>query len=71
MRSLLALFKFSGQLKTSQVVTPLGRWNVHNPQETSLKIKYANEDNCGVSCLSKDPYDKKYMYMMGYESVPR
>lgn len=30
-------------------VTPLlGRWNMHNSEETALKIKYANEDNCGV-----------------------
>lgn len=28
--------------------TPLGRWNIHNYTETTLKIKYANEDNCGV-----------------------
>lgn len=60
-RSMLALFKISKEVKT-----PLGRWTFHNPRETSLKIKYANEDNCGISCL---PEDKKYIYMMGYESV--
>ena len=27
----------------------LGRWNYHNYKQTTLKIKYANEDNCGVS----------------------
>jgi hypothetical protein len=27
----------------------LGRWNIHNYRETSLKIKYATEDNCGIS----------------------
>jgi hypothetical protein len=26
----------------------LGRWNIENCSE--LKIKYANEDNCGISC---------------------
>jgi len=30
--------------------TPLGRWNNHNYNQTILKIKYANEDNCGVCC---------------------
>ena len=29
--------------------TPLGRWNIHNYKETTLKIDYANEDNCGIS----------------------
>jgi hypothetical protein len=27
----------------------LGRWNIHNHSETALKIKYATEDNCGIS----------------------
>lgn len=63
-RSMLALFKFSRQVKT-----PLGRWNFHEHRETSLKIKYANEDNCGVSCLPIDPLDKHYIYMMGYETA--
>jgi hypothetical protein len=61
-RSMLALFKFSRQVKT-----PLGRWTFHDHRETSLKIKYANEDNCGMSCLT-DPLDKNYIYRMGYES---
>ncbi len=26
----------------------LGRWNIHNQLQTKLKIKYANEDNCGT-----------------------
>jgi hypothetical protein len=59
------------------VKTPLGRWNIHNYKETSLKIKYATEDNCGIHCYNnngnnnkmKKNDDKKYMYMMGYESV--
>ena len=29
--------------------TPLGRWNIHNYKETTLKIDYANADNCGIS----------------------
>ena len=28
--------------------TPLGRWNIHNYKQTALKIRYANEDNCGT-----------------------
>jgi hypothetical protein len=31
------------------IKVPLGRWNIHNYRETTLKIKYANEDNCGIS----------------------
>lgn len=68
-RSILSLFKCPNQLKTGQVKTPLGRWNAHNHKETSLKIKYANEDNCGLSCLPTEPLDQNYMYMMGYESA--
>ena len=59
----------------------LGRWNIHNDSETNLKIKYANEDNCGLSSNNnnnnkniKQVYknnelydDKEYIYMMGYE----
>ena len=30
----------------------LGRWNIHNHKETTLKIKYANEDNCGISGMN-------------------
>ena len=61
-------------------VTPLlGRWNMHNSEETTLKIKYANEDNCGLSSNNENIIrvhqnnelddDKEYIYMMGYESV--
>jgi len=32
----------------SHATPPLGRWNSHNYKQTSLKIKYANEDNCGT-----------------------
>ena len=57
----------------------LGRWNMHNERETILKIKYANEDNCGISGNNHkntrqiqnnyDIDDKQYIYSMGYESV--
>jgi len=65
----------------SYVKTPLGRWNIHNYGETILKIKYANEDNCGISCRNYknitqqqeknelDDDDTNYIFMMGYESV--
>jgi hypothetical protein len=59
------------------VKMPLGRWNIHDSKETSLKIKYATEDNCGIYCYNhngdnnkmKKNDDKEYMYMIGYESV--
>ena len=34
---------------TEQIRPTLGRWTNHTEKETSLKIKFANEDNCGVS----------------------
>ena len=59
------------------VVAPLGRWKIHNYKETSLKIKYANEDNCGLSSNNKNikqlhlnnelDDDKEYIYRMGYD----
>ncbi len=45
----------------------LGRWNMHNERETILKIKYANEDNCGISGNTFKTDDNPYM--MGYESI--
>ena len=45
-RSIIGIFKGKS---LSHVKTPLGRWNIHNHRETMLKIKYANEDNCGIS----------------------
>ncbi len=61
------------------VKVPLGRWNIHNHKETTLKIKYANEDNCGISGTNyknmvqiqeKNKFDDhQYIYSMGYESV--
>jgi hypothetical protein len=58
-------------------VTPLlGRWKLNNSEETTLKIKYANEDHCGVcSSISVEAPPKKkvdeteYIYFMGFESV--
>ena len=57
----------------------LGRWNIHNHRETALKIKYANEDNCGISGnnYKNTPLiqenvaydDDQYIYSMGYESA--
>ena len=43
---ILNMFKHTS---LSHVKAPLGRWNIHNHKETTLKIKYANEDNCGIS----------------------
>ena len=65
-----------GVLNEKRCKTPLGRWNIHNHVETALKIKYANEDNCGVSCHNSanttqhDEFDHDdQMYMMGFEST--
>lgn len=77
-RRIIDVFKrtFSPHVKT-----PLGRWNIHNHSETALKIKYATEDNCGISFHNykntsqieqknhSDDHDIKYIHMMGYESV--
>ena len=76
-RSIREIFKCAS---LSHIKTPLGRWNIHNYKETTLKIKYATEDNCGIACnnyentrqIQKNNYlhdDNKYIYMMGYESV--
>jgi hypothetical protein len=58
---------------------PLGRWKIHNNTQTNLKIKYANEDNCGISGIqykntkkiqrNNESDDNQYIYSMGYESV--
>ena len=75
-KRILDVFKrtYLGHIKT-----PLGRWNTHNQKETTLKVKYANEDNCGVSGnnykyktqIEKkyDFNDEQYIYSMGYESA--
>lgn len=73
----ISIIKF---FKGTSLSPPLGRWNIHSYKETMLKIKYATEDNCGVSnhnCknitqIQKNnelDYDNEYIYMMGYESV--
>ena len=46
---ILTMFKHTS---LSHVKAPLGRWNIHNHKETTLKIKYANEDNCGISGIN-------------------
>ena len=64
------------------VNVPLGRWKIHNHRQTNLKIKYANEDNCGISGINytnttqktqiqtnNQSDDNEYIYIMGYESV--
>jgi len=48
--NLINIFKYAFM---PNMKTPLGRWNIHNYKETTLKIKYANEDNCGV-CSSNN-----------------
>ena len=74
---IIQIFK---RLSLPHVNLPLGRWNIQSSRETALKVKYANEDNCGVSCHNfhnttqkqsnnESDKDDKYIYMMGYESV--
>jgi hypothetical protein len=75
-RSIIGILKNSS---FPHVKTPLGRWNIHNYKETTLKIKYANEDNCGVCCNNSKTIievpknneldDDEFIYIMGYESV--
>jgi hypothetical protein len=73
----IGIIKILKHVFSSHVKTPLGRWNIHNHVETSLKIKYANEDNCGVSCHNSknttqqndESENNEYMYVMGYESA--
>ena len=64
---------------THNILT-LGRWNNHNYKQTTLKIKYANEDNCGISGnnykntrqiqKNNELDDDQYIYIMGYDSLP-
>ena len=71
---IIQIFK---RLTLPHVNSPLGRWNIQNYRETALNVKYANEDNCGVSCQNttqkqsnnESDKDDEYLYMMGYESV--
>jgi len=75
--SIIGIFKGTS---LPRVKPPLGRWNIHNYRETILKLKYATEDNCGISYhdytnttqIQKNnelDHDNRYIYMMGYESV--
>lgn len=78
LRSIFGVFKGTPLLR---VKIHLGRWNTHhNYRESMLKMKYANEDNCGFSyhnCKNitqieenKELHDNNdYIYMMGYESI--
>ncbi len=75
-KTIINIFQLDAFLLSKSVKLPLGRWNIDNYNQTLLKIKYANEDNCGV-CCKNDKYTKyenedenKYIYMMGYESIP-
>jgi hypothetical protein len=70
------IIKIFQHVFSPHVKTPLGRWNIHNHAETALKIKYANEDNCGVSSHKnttqendEKSYHTDYIYFMGYEST--
>ncbi len=71
-KSIIQIFKHT---PLAHVKTPLGRWNIHNYSETMLKIKYATEDNCGVSYNTFEKVknveleDDQYIHIMGYESV--
>ncbi len=80
MNTMLVLNVFK-RIYSPHVNLPLGRWTFHNYKQTTLKIKYANEDHCGVchddkitKKIDKDnelDNDENYIYMMGYESVPK
>jgi hypothetical protein len=50
-------------LKTSlrgPVTPPLGRWSHGNHTQTTLKIQYANEDNCGT-CGGEYDYNTTHL----------
>ena len=76
-KRILDIFK---RMYFTPVNQPLGRWNINNNyKQTMLKIKYANEDNCGISGMNytntPTPQkqrnnkldDEQYIYSMGYE----
>jgi hypothetical protein len=75
-KSIISIIK---NISIPHVKPQLGRWNFHNYKETTLKIKYANEDNCGIcdnihekiieSPKNNKIDDNEYIYFMGYESV--
>jgi hypothetical protein len=81
-RGIIHLFKHAF---FAEVKKPLGRWNIHNYRQTTLKIRYANEDNCGTcgdyyknatqipennGYKQNEELDDQYIYMMGAESLP-
>jgi len=75
-RSIIEIFK---RISFTQSKTPLGRWNINNHKETTLKIKYATEDNCGIAFHNYKnipqpnnelDHDNEYIYVMGYDSLP-
>jgi hypothetical protein len=76
-KRILKIFKHVFWRQNKQLT--LGRWNIHNDKKTMLKIKYANEDNCGISGnnsknitkIQKNNVlnDNEYIYMMGYDSI--
>ena len=53
----------------AEVKTPLGRWNIHNYKQTALKIRYANEDNCGT-CGTYNPNTRQIQENNEYEQNP-
>jgi hypothetical protein len=61
----------------SKLKVPLGRWNILNHDKSMLKVKYATEDNCFMSSHNRGSNvedlaigeEKKYIHIMGYESV--
>jgi hypothetical protein len=76
----ITIIKILKRSSLPEVKPPLGRWKIHNYRETMLKIKYATEDNCGISgsnyknttqIQQNNELDdnNEYIYMMGYESV--
>ena len=78
MNATARILKMFKRIYFTPLTPPLGRWNNHNYTQTVLKIKYATEDNCGISgndyknatqTQKKELDDNEYIYMMGYESI--
>lgn len=74
-----SIIQICKSISFSHLKMPLGRWNIHNHIQTMLKVKYATEDNCGISYSNSKNItqiqknnelddDKNYIYMMGFES---
>ena len=51
--------------------TPLGRWNIHNYKETTLKIDYANADNCGISSNKNIIHKKDVKNIINPVKIPK